>query len=294
MDQQNQTKLFFKGHADHWQKKAIGDVYTIINDRHRAVHHTLSQYPKGASLLDVGCGTGQLAIEAAEKGFNAQGIDFAEEMISIAQKNGLENGSYASFEVGSIFEFKPTRKYDVISAMGFIEYISIEQLGNFLKFCYQNLADGGAISVGSRNRLFNLTTFNEFTRMEDRLGAIDELIIESSIAFSANDKTEFLDKLRSNVGSSSLVQNEKHPITGSVKVETRFQFTPSDLLHKLEEVGFEVTNIYPINYHAFNPIIVDDEVTVLRKQISEMISSNFQTDFRYLPNSSSFVMEAKK
>jgi hypothetical protein len=113
-------------------------------------------------------------------------------------------------------------------------------------------------------------------------------------AFSANDKTEFLDKLRSNVGSSSLVQNEKHPITGSVKVETRFQFTPSDLLHKLEEVGFEVTNIYPINYHAFNPIIVDDEVTVLRKQISEMISSNFQTDFRYLPNSSSYVMEAKK
>ena len=293
MDQQNQTKSFFKGFANDWQKKATGDLYSIINDRHRAVHRTLSQYPKGASLLDVGCGTGQLAIEAAEKGVNARGVDFAEEMILIANRNVVESRSYASFEVGSIFEYKPTRKYDVISAMGFIEYISIEQLGEFLEFCYQNLADGGAISVGSRNRLFNITTFNEFTEIEGRLGAIDELITESSIAFSVNDTTEFLDKLRSYVGSSSLVQNETHPITG-IDVETRFQFTPSDLLHKVERAGFEVTNIYPINYHAFNPIIVDDEVSVLRNQISEMISSESQTDFRYLPNSSSYVMEAKK
>jgi len=293
MDQQNQTKLFFKGHAAEWQNKAMNDVYSLIKDRHRAVHRTLSQYPKGTSLLDVGCGTGQLAIEAAEKGFIALGVDFAEEMISIANKNVVESGSSASFEVGSVFEYKPAKKFDVISAMGFIEYISIEQLGEFLEFCYQNLADGGAISVGSRNRLFNITTFNEYTEIEDRLGAINELITESSIVFSAKDTIDFLDKLRAYVGSASLVQNETHPITG-IGVETRYQFTPSDLLHKMEKIGFKVTNVYPINYHAFNPMIGDGEVTLLRKQIAELVSTEYHSDFRYLPNSSSFVMEAKK
>ena len=145
----------------------------------------------------------------------------------------------------------------------------------------------------THNRLFNITTFNEYTEIERRLGAIDELITESSIALSAHDITEFLEKLRSYVGSSSIVQNETHPITG-IDVETRFQFTPSDLLHKVEKAGFEVTNIYPVNYHAFNPVIVDDKIYELRRQISEMISSEFQGDFRYLPNSSSYVMEAKK
>ena len=293
MDQQNQTKLFFKGHAAEWQNKAINDVYSLIKDRHRAVHLTLSQYPKGASLLDVGCGTGQLALEAAEKGFIARGVDFAEEMISIANRNAVDIGSSASFEVGSLFEYKPTKKFDVISAMGFIEYISIEQLGEFLEFCYQNLADGGAISVGSRNRLFNITTFNEYTEIEDRLGSIDELIAESSIVFSAKNTNDFLDKLRSYVGSASLVQNETHPITG-IGVETRYQFTPSDLLHKIEEGGFKVTNIYPVNYHAFNPMIGDRGVPLLRKQIAELVSTEHQSDFRFLPNSSSFVMAAKK
>ena len=82
MKQQDQTKNFFKGHASEWQTKATDEVYSVIKDRHRAAHQTLSQYSKGSSLLDVGCGTGQLAIESVANGYNALGIDFAEEMIN--------------------------------------------------------------------------------------------------------------------------------------------------------------------------------------------------------------------
>jgi len=84
--QQDQAKSFFKGHASEWQRKAAARVYSLINDRHRAVHRTLDQYSVGSGLLDVGCGAGQLAIEAASKGYEAIGIGFAEEMISIAKK----------------------------------------------------------------------------------------------------------------------------------------------------------------------------------------------------------------
>jgi SAM-dependent methyltransferase len=291
--QQDQTKSFFKGHADDWQKKAEGGVYSVINDRHRAVHKTLDLYPVGCSLLDVGCGTGQLAIEAASKGYEALGIDFAEEMILIARKNATGSGSSASFEVGSIFDYQPKQKFNVISAMGFIEYVSLQQLSDLFDFFFENLADGGSISVGSRNRLFNLTTFNCYTEMEHDLGAIDPLIKEAGIVLTSSQISEYLERLRTFSKEVEFIQNESHPITG-IEVDTRYQFTPSDLLKKVENAGFEVTNIFPLNYHAFNPSMEDPKILSIQKDISELISVEYQSEFRLLPNSSSFVLEARR
>ncbi len=293
MKQQEQTKKFFKGHAADWQNKATDEIYSVINDRHRAVHHTLSTFANGSRLLDVGCGTGQLAIEASSKGFNSLGLDFAEEMISQAEVNAVNQKSNAKFKTGSIFDFVPKEKYHVISAMGFIEYISLEQLDNFLSFCNSNTTDRGAISIGSRNRLFNLITFNEYTELEKKLGTIDQLFEEASICVSSKSNEEFITAMREYMGSTLLTQNDSHPITG-IEVGTRYQFTPSDLMHKIEKHGFKVTNIYPVHYHAFHPVINSDNFLTHRKKISEMVSENFQSEFRCLPNASSFVMEAVK
>jgi SAM-dependent methyltransferase len=293
MDQQNQTKSFFKGYALNWQKKASDEVYSVINDRHRAVHRTLSTFSSGSRLLDVGCGTGQLGIEAASNGFVALGLDFAEEMITQATRNAVDQRSEAKFQTGSIFEFKPKEKYDVISAMGFIEYISLNQLDEFLVFCNSNMSSNGAISIGSRNRLFNITTFNDYTKLEGRLGTIDKLFDEASICVSSKSNEEFINYMRDYIGSTGLVQNDSHPITG-IEVATRYQFTPSDLMHRIEAHGFRVTNIYPVNYHAFHPAVDSKKITNMNKEISDMVSEDYQTEYRLLPNASSFVIEAFK
>jgi len=292
-NQQEQTKSFFKGHAEAWQKKAENSLYTVINDRHRAAHKTLDLYPTGARLLDVGCGTGQLAIEAALKNFVSVGIDFAEEMVTIARKNAADTGSKASFESGSIFDYHPSQKFDVISAMGFIEYISMEQLNELLGFSFDHLCDGGSISIGSRNRLFNVTTYNEYTKIEQKLGTIDKLMQEANIAIISSNIDEYLHNIRSFISDTEFVHNETHPITG-IDVQTRYQFTPSDLLEKVEKAGFKVTNIYPVNYHAFNPAVENAEIISIKAEIAELVSVKHQSDFRLLPNSSSFVLEAKK
>ena len=293
MDQQEQTKSFFKGHASDWQKKATDEHYNVINDRHRAVHRTLSTFPIGSLLLDVGCGTGQLAIEANSNGFISLGLDFADEMIIQARQNAANQKSEARFETGSIFEFSPGQRYDVISAMGFIEYISLDQLDKFLEFCSSSVNQKGAISIGSRNRLFNITTFNGYTELERKLGTIDTLFDEVSICVSSKSNEEFINNMRHYVGTTGLVQNDTHPQTG-IEVETRYQFTPSDLMHRIESHGFEVTNIYPVNYHAFNPAVESKKITYVRKEIADMVSEDYQTDYRLLPNASSFVMEAFK
>ena len=293
MDQQDQTKQFFKGHASDWQNKAVDDVYSMINDRHRAAHRTLSNFPCGSRLLDVGCGTGQLAIEAASGGYSAFGLDFAEEMIAQAEVNSASQKSSAKFETVSVFDFAPKEKYHVISAMGFIEYISLEQLDEFLVFCSSNTTEDGAISIGSRNRLFNLITFNEYTELEKKLGTLDTLFDEAAICISSKSNEEFINSMRNYIGSTNLVQNETHPLTG-IEVATRYQFTPSDLMHRIETHGFKVTNVYPVNYHAFHPIIESETVINVALKIAEMVSEDFQGEFRLLPNASSYVMEAIK
>jgi 2-polyprenyl-3-methyl-5-hydroxy-6-metoxy-1,4-benzoquinol methylase len=291
--QQQQTKSFFKKAANDWQSKAENLSYGIINDRHRAVHKTLKLYPKGSSLLDIGCGTGQLAIEASKLGYKANGIDFADEMISIAKNNNVKKKTSALFETCSVFDYIPNRRFDVISAMGFIEYISLKQLDELLVFCFKNLNSNGSISIGSRNRLFNITTFNDYTDLEIKISAIGSLLEEAKICISSKDFDEFLIKLNKFSKEVNLVQNETHPITG-IEVETRFQFTPSDLLKKIQSFGFNVTAIYGINYHAFGTATRNEEIISIGKEISELISDKYQSNFALLPNCSSFVMEAKK
>ena len=67
--------------------------------------------------------------------------------------------------------------------MGFIEYISLDQLDEFLEFCNSSVNSKGAISIGSRNRLFNITTFNDYTELERKLGTIDNCLMRHQFVF---------------------------------------------------------------------------------------------------------------
>lgn len=54
----------------------------------------------GHELLDVGCGSGQIAIPAAKKGLNVAGVDIAENLIQHARRRATEAKLNIQFEVG--------------------------------------------------------------------------------------------------------------------------------------------------------------------------------------------------
>lgn len=56
------------------------------------VERTVTSYHNGKRLLDLGCGTGELAIRLAEKGFDVTGVDLSEQMLTIAQMKAEERG----------------------------------------------------------------------------------------------------------------------------------------------------------------------------------------------------------
>jgi len=54
--------------------------------------------PEGASLLDVACGSGQLALVAARRGVKVTGVDIAANAIAAARGRATAAGLHARFD----------------------------------------------------------------------------------------------------------------------------------------------------------------------------------------------------
>lgn len=100
---------------------------------------------KSKKILDVGCGTGLFAYQAAKKGAYVLGIDFSEEAIKIAQnKFQHPNLKFEQRDAKNLNE-----KYDVIVSIGTLEHMDnpLETLKLFKK----HLNTKGKIIVTSPN-----------------------------------------------------------------------------------------------------------------------------------------------
>lgn len=60
--------------------------------------------PAGQRILDVGCGTGRITRELANRGHNAVGVDFSEAAVDAARDEGCNPGCSISYEVGSVVQ----------------------------------------------------------------------------------------------------------------------------------------------------------------------------------------------
>ena len=110
---------------------------------------------KKSKILDVGCGGGELVINLAKKKFDAYGIDFAHSMIKRAKLEAKKHKiPEEKFFEGSIFNYKFSNKYDMITSNGFIEYISEKELEQFFTISKKMLNKNGIFIINSRNRLF--------------------------------------------------------------------------------------------------------------------------------------------
>jgi len=287
--QQEQARAYFNGSARDWQSEAEGraNEYNVVEARNRAALDIISRFSAISAFLDVGCGTGQLAIEVAKRGIRSVGLDFAPDMIRIAKENNAKQDANALFVCSSFFEtqYAPA-SYDVISAQGLIEYISLDKLEIFLDRCSAALRVGGSLALGSRNRLFNVVTLNSFTKMEIELGTIDRLIKES-LCFAASATSE----LFANLGAHERIDPQPfgHPETG-IGVDVRYQFSPAELIKRAKRYGFTPNAIYPIHFHAL-PISFNTEHPNLHVETAKLAGLK---DHRLVPYSSSFVLDLQK
>jgi len=294
MEQQQQTLEYFRRHARDWQRRAeaTGEAkVNVVRQRHAYVERVaVERRPR--RFLDVGCGSGQLVCRLARRGIDAVGVDFSPEMIALcreeSKKYELRN---AEFVLASIFEYRPENtSFDLISACGFIEYISAHELELFLRQAHAMLQDGGALVLGSRNRLFNAVSMNRYTTTELALGALQELIAESTLLCDAENIHACLAGL--DALDRTLPRFADHPATG-VDVATRHQYTPAELLHLLKRCGFALEDLHPVHFHAGGPRFARQHGE-LHVGMSEIVEERLPGAYYLIPFSSSFMLTATR
>jgi ubiquinone/menaquinone biosynthesis C-methylase UbiE len=108
--------------SEYWSGRAAefdqGPTHGILNEvQHRAWLSLLGETvgPGPARVLDIGCGTGFLALRLGELGHTAVGIDLAGAMLAEAQRKVEHSGLNVTFQVGDA-ESPPAEgaPYDVI------------------------------------------------------------------------------------------------------------------------------------------------------------------------------------
>ncbi len=90
-----------------------------IKQPQRNFLHNFLQTNGLSSVLDVGCGTGTYALELAQSGIRAVGIDLSREMIEIAVSRARESASDAKFVVADMLDLSALPQgFDLVLCMG--------------------------------------------------------------------------------------------------------------------------------------------------------------------------------
>jgi ubiquinone/menaquinone biosynthesis C-methylase UbiE len=99
-----------------WGNGPYERITDTIRDIHRLVVDRLDPAP-GTRWLDAACGTGAVALLAADRGADVVGLDFAPVLVETARALAAERGAGVAFEVGDCEDMPlPDESFDAVSS----------------------------------------------------------------------------------------------------------------------------------------------------------------------------------
>ena len=123
-----------------WNAKNYTNNFSFVHQYGEDVLKLIDA-PAGSRVLDLGCGNGALTKKLQELGFQAQGMDSSEDMLTIARQHYPDIG----FEYGDATQFTLPEPVDVIFSNAVFHWIDAEKQDALAAHIANALKPGGAL-----------------------------------------------------------------------------------------------------------------------------------------------------
>jgi SAM-dependent methyltransferase len=101
-----------------WQQNDPGNRMTI-----RLINKILKNQDKESKILDLGCGTGQLAFILGKEGFDVTGADYSPKIVDIANSIAKKSNLNVKFFVADAQKYYKKNAYDVVICSEVLEHL---------------------------------------------------------------------------------------------------------------------------------------------------------------------------
>jgi SAM-dependent methyltransferase len=137
----NRSDSFWLREGEEWFRHAAAELVAMM--------------PHGGTLLDVGCGAGEMLPHLASHFRQVVGLDFSESMLAAAEQRldtcSIQNVSLLRSDASHFPEGIPSP--DAILANGVVQYLDQQALHAHLRECEKVLAPNGVVVWGAIPRL---------------------------------------------------------------------------------------------------------------------------------------------
>lgn len=216
----------------------------------------------GASVLDLGCGTGGHVIPLARAGYRVTGIDRSEEMVRIATDKTATAGAAAELLVGDVRTVALDRTFDaVISMFAVMGYqLANEDLAAAFASARAHLKPGG---------LFTFDAWFGPAVLSERPGVTRKSAVLGDGSHVERVATPTLDVVAQTVRVDYALEHQSASAPRAEVAEShtmRFLF-PQEVAYFLQIAGFTVVDLMPFMRPGETPTAHDWNVTWVARAV---------------------------
>ena len=194
-------------------------------------------------VLDLGCGTGDHALELAKRGYRVIGLDISREMIRIANiKKELSNVINVEFRVHDIRDFDLGRKFDAIIALyGVISYlVTNKDIVSVLRNVRRHLVNDGLFIFDFWHLPGQIKHYKPFSIWKYE---VDENEVVAKLELMSIDITRCVIKIAYEVQHLS----QGIPIDSVFEEHELRLLTIPEIAHYLDEADLRILNMFKVH-----------------------------------------------